>query len=160
MIIYDFRMLFFSGKNGARYVITLRNLVILLQTFVSFFCSILMQDLDEAGSKNKEDILKNLEADQTFTAVNRRAAYAAGPSIITDVRHRNTLGSTENIDKLRKEGGTAATTTATAGSGDNKKGWFGGLLGGGDKSGVQEPPVGTSPKSMEEGQGRHRPKLH
>jgi len=122
--------------------------------------SVLMQDLDEAGNK-KEEILTNLEADQTFTAVNRRAAYAAGPSIITDVRHRNNLGSNENIHQIgRKNDG---------GEGVNKKGgWMSGFFGGGNKSAAQEQ--GPSERSVEEGQqgregsvgtvGRHRPKLH
>lgn len=100
-------------------------------------CSSLMADLEESGKVN--DILKNLETDQTFSAVNRRANY----NILNDVRQRKQFGSTEDVT-----GGQNAESTPKSG------GWFGGWFGGGATN------EADNAKSVEEGQGkRNRPKL-
>ncbi|OXA40543.1 uncharacterized protein LOC110860701 [Folsomia candida] len=97
----------------------------------------LMADLEESGKVN--DILKNLETDQTFSAVNRRANY----NILNDVRQRKQFGSTEDVT-----GGQNAESTPKSG------GWFGGWFGGGATN------EADNAKSVEEGQGkRNRPKL-
>jgi hypothetical protein len=57
--------------------------------------------LDETG--HAKEILNNIEHDQTFTTVNRRAGLSPYTNIVHEVRQRKQLGSLEDIHAAHKK---------------------------------------------------------